>query len=293
MKIQGIGLALGGGAVRGVAHLGVLDVLINAGIPIAAISGTSVGALVAAVYATQDNWLGAETLAQQINHCALEQVKKVQLPLKENATWLERLLRLTSLQKTLIRALTTSSAFTGKGLDKLINDLLQNKTFQDARLPLFIAATDISCQEGVVLKKGSLAKAVRASAAIPGVFPPIEWEGKRLVDGAVTSVIPIEALKPHADIIVGVDVSDAIVEKNPKQAVTIAWQASHLSMRQLRKHESRLADVMICANAKEAILAFDFSKVDELIALGKRAAQNALPEIVRKLEQQNKHLKTA
>ena len=282
--MEGIGLALGGGAVRGVAHLGVIDVLTEAKIPITAISGTSVGALVAAVYATQPIWPGAEAIAQQIDDCSLNPVKRLHSSHSERHQTHNRLLQLLSLQKALLRAAFSKGAFSGRGLDTFIANILGDLQFSDTHLPLFIAATDIDTGDYVNLTQGPLVKAVRASSAIPGIFPPVTLAGRRLVDGATVRLVPVDILRSHARLVVGVDVSDANIARRPERAYTIAWQAAHISIRHLRQHEARLADVMICANSPEPVLGFDFTRMEELIDLGRRAALQALPQIQTKLE---------
>lgn len=281
--MEGIGLALGGGAVRGVAHLGVIDVLTEAKIPIAAVSGTSVGALVAAVYATQPAWPGAKALAQQIDDCSLNPVKRVHRPASERRKLYNHLLRLLGLQKALLRAAFTKGAFSGRGLDAFIESILGDLTFSDTHLPLFIATTDIDTGDYVNLTHGSLTKAVRASSAIPGIFPPVHLGGRRLIDGAAVRLVPVDVLRSHARLVVGVDVSDATISWRPERAYTIAWQAAHISVRHLRQHEARLADVMICANSPKPVLGFDFTRIEELITLGRQAAQQALPQIQARL----------
>ena len=275
---QGLSLALGGGAVRGVAHLGVLDVLVEEGLPIVAVSGTSVGALVAAVFATRQPWPGSKALAEQINSCSLNPITQLQLPPKGGSP-AARLRRWLAVARAAFQGGFGEAVFSGRGLEDFIRDLLGDLDFQDSHLPLMMAATDIDSGDCVILRDGPLYKAVRASSAIPGIFPPVPWRGRRLVDGASARLIPVEVLRPYASLVIGVDVSDASISLHPRKAYTIAWQASHISIRHLRNYALHQADAVICANSLKPVLGFDFTRMTELIDIGRRAAHQALPTI--------------
>jgi NTE family protein len=173
-----IGLALGGGAVRGLAHLGVISVLEQAGIPIDVVSGTSVGALVGCLYcAGMDSRKGLE-VAQNMRWSQLA-----------NLCWPSRGF--------------ISFARMERWLVSVIGDL----TFSDLHLPFAAATTDLDTGQKVILDSGRLAPAVRASCSIPGIIDPVEMDGRLLGDGVLVDSVPISlARRLGADYVIGVDI---------------------------------------------------------------------------------------
>lgn len=176
MKKKKIGLAIGGGAAYGLSAIGVLKALEENCIPIDVISGTSIGAVIGALYASgmksfnlEDELLGTE--------------------------WKE-LLDFVLPQKGLV---------SGKKIENYLRGLLQNKTFEELKIPLYIIAVDIKQGQQIVFNKGDVASAVRASISIPGIFTPVEMEGMILVDGGVLDPVPTDVLKEHSDMIIAID----------------------------------------------------------------------------------------
>lgn len=161
-----IGLALGGGAVLGAAHIGVLKALEEIDVKVDYITGTSAGAIVAALYAFGKRWDEMEELFGKVN-------------------WLD------------LSGMTISQygLLSGKKLAAFLVKKIGQVNIEDARLPLAIIAADISTGEKVVLQAGDLATAVMASTSIPGIFIPVELDGKMLVDGGVVEKVPVSPLK--------------------------------------------------------------------------------------------------
>ncbi|HDP97696.1 MAG TPA: patatin, partial [bacterium] len=157
-----IGLALGGGAVLGAAHIGVLKAMEELDIPVHFVAGTSIGALVAALYAFGKDYKQIEKIAAELDWLDVSGLSLSQYGLLSN-----------------------------KKLGKIINKAIGDVDFEDARIPLAMIATDISHGKEVVLKQGNVATAVMASTCIPGIFIPVEIEGKLLVDGGVVENVPI------------------------------------------------------------------------------------------------------
>lgn len=179
MSRKKIGLALGGGSVRGLAHIGVLKELEKAGIKPDYIAGTSIGAAIGTIYAAG------------ISPYVLED-------LIYGTQWKE-LLDFTIPKKGLLE---------GRRIERYITKTIGNKTFSELRIPLRIVATDLFRERKVVFKEGSLAKAVRASIAIPGVFSPLNVEGEEYVDGGLVDPIPVDVVKEMgADIVIVVDLT--------------------------------------------------------------------------------------
>jgi len=181
MKKRGkkIGLALGGGSVRGLAHIGVLKVFEKERIPIDYIAGTSIGALIGASYSSG---LSAQRIEQ---------------------------LALTAKLKELIDFTEPKTGFiAGKKIEKYIRKITAHKEFSELDIPLRVVATDLANGEKVVFREGDVAKAVRASISLPGVFSSVKIGKKELIDGGMVDPVPVDVVKKMgADIIIAVDLS--------------------------------------------------------------------------------------
>ncbi len=187
------GLALGSGSARGMAHIGVIQVLEAYHIPIDIIAGTSIGAVVGSVYAT-----GA----------SVGKMKESALAMKHKKTF-------GLFDPTLPR----SGLISGNRAEKILNSIaLQDKTFDDLKIPFAAVATDIKTGAKVILNQGSVIKAVRASFSIPGIFTPVKYQDYYLVDGGVVDPVPVDVVqKMGANIIIAV----SLTEKSPKPVVMI------------------------------------------------------------------------
>jgi len=163
---SGIGVALGGGFARGIAHVGVLKVLEEADIPVSFVGGTSVGALIGAAYCS-----GVST--EELEHIA------TRVRFKHFARW------------TLSRYGFASNL----RMIGFLNSILRVKTFEELRIPLAVTATDFSTGEGVVFHSGPLVDPVRASCAYPGMFLPVEIRGRQLIDGMLAYAVPAVPLR--------------------------------------------------------------------------------------------------
>ncbi|NYE56799.1 patatin-like phospholipase family protein [Carboxydothermus ferrireducens] len=180
-----IGIALGSGGARGYAHIGVLKALQEANIPIDFIAGTSMGAVVGAAYAAGYRIEELEDMA-----------------LKMRWRWIFNLFDPT---------LPRQGIIAGNKVEKYFEMLTQGKEFSQLRKPLTVVATDIVSGEEVRLNEGLVAKALRASIAIPGVFSPVKIDERILVDGSVTTPVPVRAAKEAgADIVIAIDVSSNV-----------------------------------------------------------------------------------
>ncbi|MBU4509868.1 patatin-like phospholipase family protein, partial [bacterium] len=178
-----IGLALGGGSARGFAHIGVIQVLQAYGIPIDIIAGTSIGSLVGSLYAAGDS---------------IENMEKAVLLL--NKRKMLSLMDFTIPRSGLIR---------GNKIENMLIDWgLEDKTFDELNIPFAAVATDIESGERVILHQGKVADAVRASISIPGIFIPVKYDDRYLVDGGVVDPVPVDlAKKMGADIVIAVSLA--------------------------------------------------------------------------------------
>jgi NTE family protein len=176
-----IGLALGSGSARGFSHIGVIRVLKAEGIPINCVAGTSIGAIIGSIYAAGALQNGEELL--------------------EKFDWKKVMFLIDPL-------LPLSGLLGGKPIEKLLNTLLQEKNIEDFPLPFAAVAADVATGEEVVLTKGNAVKAVRASMSLPGIFTPVFFQGRFLVDGGIVSPVPVRATKMlGADIVIAVSLA--------------------------------------------------------------------------------------
>jgi len=186
-----LGLALGSGAARGLAHIGVLKVLEEADIPIDIITGTSMGAFIGAMYA-------AGVPVAQMEQVALE------------IDWL-------SMARLLAPVMPTSGLSDGKKLVAFMAELLPARDFKDLRLPLAVTATDINTGEAIIIKQGDLLEAIRASLAFPGIFSPVRFGQRFLVDGGLCNPIPTDVARNlGAERIIGVCTIPAVIKQTPE-----------------------------------------------------------------------------
>ena len=266
-----VGLALGGGGARGLAHIGVLDVLQEEGVPIDMIAGTSAGAAIGAIYAQ-----GKE--ASLIKELAL------------GLDW-KRLLSLVDF------ALPKTGFIGGRKITHLLEPIVgRNIKFSDLRIPLACVATDIMTGEEVVINQGSVLEAVRASISIPVILTLVKRKGRYLVDGGLVDPVPVSVLRTMgADFIIAVNVipdisdrvhkSDEPVTKDVKEPniFSVIIQSVYIGSYSLARSCSEDADMVI--RPQVAHIGFgDLHRAQECILQGELAAQETIPEIKRRLK---------
>ena len=242
-----LGLALGGGAVRGAAHIGVLDVLDRAGLQPALITGTSAGALVGALYAAGRSPSEISALARTL-----------------------RWARLVRPGRTL-RALFE----TGR-LATFLDGVLDGHDFDALSRPFATVACELTTGRRIVLRDGPVSTAVLASAAIPGVFPPVERDGRLLVDGSLVDIVPAGlAGELGADIVVAVDVSGPLPRRRPTTLVQTLIAVSTLQPGGSERLAQE-ADLVLSPHVDEYAV-WELSRIAEFEDAGRAAAEQALP----------------
>lgn len=247
LKSKKVGLALGGGAVLGAAHVGVLKALAEFDIRVDFIAGTSIGAFVAAFYAFGKEWDEIEVLAEGLN-------------------WFE------------ISALSLSryGLMSNGKLGKLITKTIGDEQIENAGIPLAMIATDASNGKKVVLKDGPVDKAAMASTCLPGIFNPIEIKGKLLVDGGIVENVPIDTVRSlGADFIIGVDLNAAHKYEKPGNIIDVLINSFHFTMMAAVRLQTEEADLLIKPDLSEFSRS-DTSKISELIEQGYRDAYRVL-----------------
>ncbi len=283
-----IGLALGGGAARGLAHIGVLKALEENQIPVDLIVGTSIGALVGGVYATTRN--AAATEERFRDFIFSKQFKRARFDfLKESRQARPGLLyNFVSLVKKGIFysfSMAKTSWISAEHFEHNINSVLDDVRIQDTAIPFAAVAIDINRGEEVVLREGSLRTAVSASSAVPGLLPPVPLDGRLLIDGGWTCKVPVlPALRLGASVVIGVDVSKEIEDTSGfRSGLNIMVRANALKADALKTMQCRFADVLIEPDVDHVHWA-DFSAIVECIALGEAAVRRKLTEIKRQIK---------
>jgi NTE family protein len=250
-----IGLALGSGGARGFAHLGVIKVLKEEGIPIDYISGSSMGALIACFYAT-----GLD---------------------------MDRLYKISSAFKRkyyLDFTVPKMGFIAGKRVKDLIRIFTHGKRIEELNVPVAIVATDIMTGEKVVFKEGPIAEAVRASISIPGIFVPEKVNGRLLVDGGVADRIPVSVVKEMgAELIIAVDVSHVKTNAEITSIYDVIMQSIDIMQMELVDHRMIASDVMIRPQV-EKYNSRAFTNIEEIILIGEEAARQNIDKIKNMIE---------
>jgi len=258
MRRRQIALALGGGSARGLAHLGVLKVLIQNDIPIDLIAGTSIGALIGAVYA-----LG----------CPLDEVEKKALGIK----WWD----LTDF------AISKMGFLEGRNLERMIKELTCEKAFKHLKKPLSIVCTDIENGQEVVLKSGSLHRSIRASCSMPGVFIPVRISGRLLVDGGLKSNVPTAVARSMgASYVIASDVGYCIKKGKVSNVFQVLFQSMQIVGNELNKHEAKTADTAIKVDLGDDIDQMAFHKAKQIITAGEKAAKGMISFLKKDLKEE-------
>jgi len=293
-----VGLALSSGGAKGVAHLGVLKVFEKENIPIDMIVGTSIGALIGGIY---------------ISGVEIEEMEKIALDMN----W-KQLLRLTDLTRP------TTALVNGQKIENFINFLVNDKTFDDTKISFAAVAADVLSGKEVVLKKGLITDAIRASISTPVIFTPVKRGNKLLVDGGVVNPLPADVVrKMGADVVIAINLLTETSAKNrfshlsetsngeiitreikekgfpeivysrlktsvkkrlrPPTVFQLAMRSVDLMQRELSEAKIQFADFVIAPQIED-VSYYDFPKANELITLGERAAEKAIPDIKKILE---------
>jgi len=249
-----VGVALAGGFARGIAHIGVLRVFREAGIPVDVVAGTSVGGLIGAAYCAGTSLEKMEGIARATKFT-------------DFGRWTPSWLGLATNQR----------------LEQYLDRLTPAKRFEDLEKPLALAATDINAGLPVYYHAGPLAPPLRASCAYPGLFVPIHYEGRVLVDGFLTALVPIEgALLLGAEVIVAVYLEAGAVEE-PRTFTDILSRSFTIIQKHADLEWRQHADVIIEPDVRPFVWD-DFTKTSEMIRAGEEAALKALPAIRAALE---------
>ncbi|GHV27408.1 putative NTE family protein YlbK [Clostridia bacterium] len=245
-----IGLAFGAGAMRGLAHIGVLQVIEREHIPIDVVTGTSMGSIIAGAYASGRSGLEMEKIARDLQELSYFDLTMPKL-----------------------------GVIQGKRISKLIGQITRNMSFADTRVPCGIVACALETGDEVILTDGSLEDAIRASISIPGVFVPVELDGRLVVDGGLVNRVPVSVARMlGAEKIIGIDVGYRGESVRPNGLVQVIMQAYEVMEWQVAKYRSNSADIMIVPDVRGMNPAHMMHAAD-CIARGREAARAMLPDI--------------
>ena len=287
---EGVALVLSGGGARGVAHLGVLKVLEELRVPVDCVVGTSMGAIVGAGYAAG---VPLDELERKVRAAHWERIFSSTTP-RDDQPFREKQDAVSGHSALTMgygegRILLPQSAIAGQDLDRFLQDLVGTPdalaTFDTLSLPFRAVATDLVTGDAVSLNQGPLWRAMRASMAVPGVFLPIEIDGRLLADGGLVMNLPIEAgRRLCGPKVIAIDVgTPAMPRERLRTAADILLQAIHLALNQnvaSQRAQLRPGDVFIEVDIG-SMMSTDFDRVLETIPAGEAAARAAAHDLAR------------
>ena len=252
MRAPRLGLALGGGAARGFAHVGVIQVLEENGIRPDFLTGTSAGSLVAALYASGKTPTELERVAMSMDEVTL-------------TDW-----ALPILGRGLLR---------GDALARYVSQAVDGRTIETMALPLGVLATDLGTGQGVLFRRGDVAQAVRASSAVPGLFAPVGIAGREYVDGGLVAPVPVQQARDMgAEVVLAVDISSAPEGNLAVGNIRVLLQTFAIMGQSINRHELATADVVV-RPALAGVGSADFASRKRSIEAGRAAMLAALPQL--------------
>ena len=253
-----VGLALGGGAARGFAHVGVIQVLEEAGIRPDLVAGTSAGSMVAALYASGRNGSQLQRTAETM----------------DEATFTDWTLPLFS--RGMLR---------GDALARYVHQQVGGRRIEDLPMPLGILATDLQSGQGVLFERGDIATAVRASSAVPGLFQPVSITGREYVDGGLVAPVPVrQARQMGAELVIAVDISQQPEANAPGDVFQILLQTFSIMSKSINSLELLGSNLVVVRPALNGVSGADFAARNRAIQAGRAAMQQALPQLRQAIE---------
>lgn len=250
MKKKSLGLALGAGSVRGLAHIGLLKILEEAGIGVDYIAGTSSGSLIGGLYAAGLDLKGLERL---ICNLSWDHITDLAFP--------------------------RVGFVSGRRIEELIKLLSKGKLIEDLDIPFIAIACDLERGEEIHIDRGPLYQAIRASISIPGIYVPYELDGRLLVDGGVLNRVPADVVREMgAECVIACDVSFNLEKNRLHSILDVILQTFDIMERRIQEKKIMEADIVIRPDVLD-ISSMDLSKAEECIEKGVQATLHCLPEI--------------
>jgi len=250
LKGKKVALALGGGSVLGGVHVGVLKALQEYDVEIKSISGTSAGGIVASLYAFGKT-------PKEIEQIVL------------NFEW-KNLVTLT---------LSKFAILSNDKIGEMIKENIGNTNIEDAKIPLSMIATDITNGQKVILEKGSTSDAIMATTCVPGIFIPVELDGRLLVDGGIIENIPLSCLiDKDVDFIIGVDLVCEHSHKKPQNIIEVLYNSFNFLVKANKLMQSKEADIIIKPDLSN-YNAIDLAQMKELIEIGYKETRKMMKNL--------------
>ncbi|WP_428717411.1 patatin-like phospholipase family protein [Undibacterium curvum] len=254
-----IGLALGGGAARGFAHIGVIKALESQGIVADVVVGTSAGSVVGAMYAAGNNGFTLQKMALEMDEATISDWS---LPLFSKS----------------------SGVLKGDALQAYVNRMVGQTPIERLKKPFGAVATDLATGQAVLFQRGNTGTAVRASSAVPAVFQPVRINDKQYVDGGLVAPVPVRfARDMGADLVIAVNISQAVDGQSGTGTIDILLQTVSIMGQSINQFELKQADVVIRPDLP-SMKGSDFAGRNLAILAGEKAAMSAMPEIKQKLK---------
>lgn len=257
-----IGLVLGGGAAKGFAHVGVIKALESQGFKPEILAGTSVGSMVAALYAAGYDGFELQRMAFELKESMI-------------SDW----------------SLPDRGFFRGEALQEYVNRNLQNRPIEKLPRKLAVVATDLQSGQQVVFERGDAGMAVRASSSVPGVFQPVRINAREYVDGGLVSPVPVKVARNlGADIVIAVDISTRPNDKPVRDTIDLLLRTFAIMGNTIADAELKQADVVVKPNISE-LPGADFQGRHLAILEGERAAMVAMPDLRRRIAEREQRLR--
>jgi NTE family protein len=279
-----VGLALGGGGARGGIHVGVLKVLEDEGIPIHCVAGTSIGALVGALYALT---LSARSVERRLlEYLESETFGRARFSFMSEASEEKKLGLFTRIAAFIKKEFLLSLALSRPYLisrERFLESLtffLPDARVEDTKIPFAAVAADLETGEEVVIREGPLLDAVYASSTYPGVVEAVRFDSRLLVDGGIVDMVPVQTTRDlGADVVIGVNAERGIhVSLDGLSGIEIVFRADDILGNELTRCKSQDADILVHPQEGEAKW-YEFQKTPAYIHIGEKAALGKIPEI--------------
>lgn len=278
-----VGLALGGGAARAFSHIGVLDGLEKHEIPIDIVTGTSMGAVIGAMYAVQPDVAALKQRfadyfeSEEFRESGFDFFRELDSHEEGILADMARMARRGVFNALMI---TKTSLVSEKVAASSYAFLIENLKVEETRIPFAVVSLDLKSGEAVILKKGRLRDVVAASCAMPGVLNPVEFEGRLLVDGGWAETVPIRAARQlGADFVIAVDVGDSLgAFQEPRNALDVIARADYLARNALNREQLKAADIVLSPQNGVAHWA-DFSTTTTAIMRGAQEVEQQIDRV--------------
>jgi len=286
-----IGLALGGGGARSLAHIGVLKALEEANIRIGGVSGTSMGAVIGGLYALNPrvSWVDKslrEFLDKYKKDISLLKSYGTSSSVEEKKLFLEKSIRFVKDLYLWNLRIVKPYLVNPKPFFRIFKELFKKYHFKDCVIPFLCTAVDLFTGEEVIIKSGSMFKSIIASCALPGVFPPLRVKERLLADGGILIPLPAKVIRPYVDFVIGVSVESALnTSKDIKNALDVLFTVDRIRYKAIIEENRKEADFIISPSVSSYTWS-DFDCIGEIVREGYLETKKNINILKRKISKQ-------